>query len=173
MSNWCHGNFSISGKFDNIRRFFKEGLRVQDMDGKEVEEEIFKDIDKDNFAIMQSCRCGPHVFIYIKDTDRCFLGNVEGRPYEEYKPDKDGWIHFSRGKQEDDITICAVGSRAAWSWKCDSLKRITKRYGIWIVVTAEEEFETFHQYIVVSKNGIEIVDETISISSESDNTEEI
>ncbi len=131
MANWCEGTLKIRGQWEDVLRFFREGV---DSDSAYDGVRIY---DHDSDYVDLHIAGEP----WVKGSRRAFIG-----PDEDLYIDKDG----------EQIVFCPM--RQAWSIKIADWEQISKRYNIDIRIHAFERGMEFEQEVEVIR-GMTTIDE--------------
>lgn len=117
MPNWVEGSLKLRGKYDDIMRFFEDGINVyQHKWDFEKDETIETVLDKsvwlwmdesvisgpDGLRGCEICLSSDEPFVYIEGTNRAFL-------------DGDQYIYIYERKDTD--TVASMQIRQAWDFR--------------------------------------------------------
>lgn len=124
MPNWCEGSLRIRGKYEDVIRFFKEGINAYTRDHKtgdmvKVDREKWFELEKesDNYTYVNFDNLNyNHESIYIENTKRAFIN-------EESDFNSSITILTHNG-----ISTTAFAIQQAWGFEEDDWTDISTKY---------------------------------------------
>lgn len=141
MPNWIEGTLKVKGKYENVKRFFTEGIQAYEL-GKNVE---LKKVPKDSWLEIEDYNYGEGGFgctIYytngyephINNTHRAFItgNNVYIETYVK-----------------DAIISASIEIKQAWSFKADEWLNIAETYNLDIRLYGVESGVQFCQDVEI------------------------
>ncbi len=138
MPNWCEGVLKIRGSFDDVKKFFIEGITCVNLFGNETKDCYkIEENTEDTLWIRYSD------IPYIKNTRRAFLN----------EKDIEIWCEKETG-------TFAFDFRQAWDVDAEQFAEISKIHNIDIKINAYEKGLEFERRVHIEKGKI-IEDEDI------------
>ena len=153
MPNWVEGSLKLRGKYDDIMRFFEDGINVYHHKwGFEKDETIETVLDKsvwlqmdksvisgpDGLRGCEICFSADEPFIYIEGTNRAFL-------------DGDQYIYIYERKDSDAVAFMKI--RQAWDFRDEDWVKITKKYNCDVRLWGSECGMCFERIVDISRDG--------------------
>lgn len=139
MPNWCEGLMKIRGTYDNIIKFFKEGLHCFDCLGEDTLEQdkliVFNNYDYDTTVDIK-------YWAHLKDTRRAFL--------------TEQCIYILKPDNEENSTIVNCDVRQAWNIDAEDFAKLSKEFNVDIRINAYEMGMCFEQLVEVINGEITI-----------------
>ena len=156
MPNWIEGSFKMKGKYEDILRFFKEGINVYDdkwnasskkneyiakpkKDWMYIDESVYQDI---KFKTeLRGCRIEnmSNKWAYIEGTERAFI--------KDYIP-----CHITEYDKGFSVAVCNVCQ--AWGFREDNWVDLAKKYNVDIRLFGIECGMGFQEYIEIINGEI-------------------
>lgn len=163
MPNWIEGSIKIRGPFENVKKFFTEGLNVyeykydgdlkQDMQTAKPKEEWLNIIDTDtDYLILYANPVNLNSdmtvdrWAYVEETRRAFV------IFEN-----EVWIR----KAEDKDVIGTATIRQAWSFDTEDWINIAKTYNVDVKLYGLECGMGFGSEIEIRRDGAVLQDDDI------------
>lgn len=150
MPNWCEGSLRIRGKYDDVIKFFKEGINAYTFDtkspnGEKVDRdkwfELVKESDAHSYIYFDNVN-GNHRCVYIENTRRAFID-------EAY--DISILTH-------NEVTTTACAIKQAWGFEPDDWLEISNKYHLELKLFGIECGMGFYEEMYI-KDG-EIISDT-------------
>ena len=157
MPNWCTGTMRIVGKYDYLRNFFLNGLKVTGIrhngeinlnDVDNHTEMFFQDMGENRFRITTNHRGN----LYLINSSRVFLSGLMDNNGHCVNND---WLIVNRPEADpfEDYIITFCDAEAAWSFDAEELSAICERFRIGMMIDAEEPGMGFTQRIHIASDG--------------------
>lgn len=141
MPNWCEGSLKIRGKFEDVKKFLKEELRVYDVEnlnGEVIENAIkIMSDSEDSFWISFKKNA------YINGTKRGFVIAQDV-----------SFLNYG------DKIVCVLDFREAWGINPEPYLELAKKHDVDIRLYGFEKGMQFNQEVII-ENGEIIKDEGI------------
>lgn len=159
MPNWVEGSLKLRGKYDDIMRFFEDGINVyQHKWDFEKNESIESILDKSVWLRMDESvisgrqhpsfpdglrECEIYLssdepYVYVEGTNRAFL-------------DGDQYIYVSERKDSD--TVAPMRIRQAWDFRDENWVEIAKKYNCDVRLWGSECGMCFERIVDISRDG--------------------
>ena len=144
MPNWCEGSIKVRGRFEDVVKFFKEGIHCWNV--KWENDGISEAINPDGIEYAPD---EDYVEVDIKTT-----AHIDGTR-RAFLDEQDIYIH----KREDGNAIAVANIRQAWGFDTDSYAKISKNYDIDIRLYGFECGMCFNQEVEVIRGEVTIDNE--------------
>ena len=155
MPNWIEGSIKIRGPFENVKKFFTEGLNVyeykwdeklkRDMQEVKPKEEWLNIVDTDEYLILYS---NPANWAYVEGNKRAFVTFVN-----------ETWIRKEEDKGKDVIGMATI--RQAWCFETEYWIDVAKTYNVDIKLYGLECGMQFGSEIEIRRDGAVLQDDDI------------
>lgn len=154
MPNWIQGSLKLRGTYENICRFFEEGINVyEDKWNNEKEECEEHVVDKSKWLLIEEFDDGMYVNIldanwaHVNDTIRAFV-TTENHDIFISKKEKSDEI------DEEPIIVTACEIHQAWSFKPENWLKVSKNFNVDIQLYGIESGIGFEQIVTIIDNTV-------------------
>lgn len=138
MPNWCEGSLKLKGKYDDILRFWEEGVnaysysvdRNNERGTDLVPKKEWYEIEEYEESTTIVNHISPSCWIYIEDTKRTFVD--------------DSFYSYTIFKDPSGKAIMAIPFRQAWTIRQQDWVNIAKKYNLEIKICAVESGVGFY-----------------------------
>lgn len=157
MPNWIEGTVKVRGDYENVKRFFTEGveLRVRTPVNRKTGEssvsysgpksdwmdihEVVEDDGERSARI--TCKAESGTYLYIKETARAFPPEFMNWEVKIINP----------ANEKDAIAIADI--QQAWSWTAEDWIALSKKYNVDFRLHGWEQGMQFESMIEVLRDG--------------------
>lgn len=147
MPNWCEGSLKLKGKYDDILRFWQEGVNAYSYSADRnnergidlIPKEEWYDFDKGENYLRIENEIPPAAWIYIEGTKRAFIDS--------------SFCGFDIFKLPNDQVILVLPFKQAWSIVQTDWIDIATKYGLEIKIYAIEAGTGFWCTFHVLRDG--------------------
>ena len=147
MPNWCEGSLKLKGKYDDILRFWEEGVnaysysvdRNNERGTDLIPKEEWYEIEEYEESTIIANHIPPSCWIYIEGTKRAFVD--------------DSFCSYTILKDSSGKAIMAIPFRQAWTIRQQDWMDIAKKYHLEIKIYAIESGAGFYCSFHVLSDG--------------------
>ena len=148
MPNWCEGSLKLRGKYEDILKFWEEGVNAYSYSADRNNERGTDLIPKSEWCEIEEWDEGADIinniptaaWIYVENTKRAFIG-------EDF-----GSYHII--KNPDGTALIAFPFKQAWSIRQDDWIEIAKKYNLEIKIYAIESGMGFWCTLHILSDGV-------------------
>lgn len=141
MPNWIEGTLKLRGEPEQIKQFFREGVKAS---------QLFDEDDPESMVKEEKLKCGDSYFEFSNEP--WVIGTRRAFITEKYS----AWV-----SGEADYVVVPVSIKQAWGFITENWQEIAKKYKLDIRLQGFECGMRFAQDIIIKSDGTVEKDEEI------------